>query len=269
MPALNNFTAKVAANRQVGGDSFVLTLAACEPLAASLPGQFAMIRDHAWGTDPLLPRAFSILRARAGEAEILAKAAGKASRLLARAEPGDAFSVTGPLGSWFPAPTAAVHHILVAGGVGIAPLLMHAERAADAGLAQQITLCYGARTGDDLVLEDDIARAGCDVLLATDDGSRGIRGNVIAALERAVADHPNATVLACGPDPMLVAVARLCHARGLDAHLSLEGEMACGIGVCLACAVPCRDPAYRYACKDGPVFSLAELRGIYAAEGTR
>lgn len=262
-----NFSATLRDLRDVGPGSFVLSLGDCEPLAAALPGQFAMIRGHRWGHDPLLPRAFSILRAGGGEAEILAKAAGKASRLLAAARPGDTFAVTGPLGSSFPPPVTHSRQILVAGGVGIAPLLMHAEHAVATGSAASLTLCYGARTAADLVLVDDVARTGCQVVLATDDGSAGERGTVLAAVKVALATGGPATVLACGPEPMLVAIAGLCHRRGLDAYLSVEGEMACGIGVCLACAVPCKSPRYRYACKDGPVFALADLRGIYAPGG--
>ena len=72
------------------------------------------------------------------------------------------------------------------------------------------------------------------------------------------------TLLACGPDPMLLAVARLAHAKQLPAYLSLEGEMACGIGACLACAVPCKSRPFRYTCKHGPVLPLEDLAGPYA-----
>jgi dihydroorotate dehydrogenase electron transfer subunit len=70
--------------------------------------------------------------------------------------------------------------------------------------------------------------------------------------------------MACGPDPMLIATARLARARGTPCWLSLEGEMACGIGICLACAVPCRGRPFRYTCVDGPVLPLDELEGEYA-----
>jgi dihydroorotate dehydrogenase electron transfer subunit len=149
---------------------------------------------------------------------------------------------------------------------------MHAGRAAGAGLAGQVKLFYGGRSAADLVLLDAIATTGVAVELCTEDGSRGSRGYVTAAVDRALAG-PAPTLMACGPEPMLVAVARLAHARGVAGYLSLEGEMACGIGACLACAVPCRTRAFRYTCKDGPVLPLDELLGPYrplaAASGAR
>lgn len=265
--------AVLAANRTLSADTFVLTFGGCAELADARPGQFVMLRDDDWGSDPLLPRAFSLLSVRSdGEVDVLAKVSGKASRLLRRAEIGAAFTLLGPLGNAFPDPDPARPHWLVAGGVGLAPLLMHARHAArDRGAAPApMTMFYGGRTAADLVLLDDIAATGVELVLATEDGSRGHPGYVTAAVERALerAAAPAPTLLACGPEPMLVAVARLARARRLAAYLSLEGEMACGIGACLACAVPCESRAYRYACVDGPVFSLADLAGAYAgAEG--
>jgi dihydroorotate dehydrogenase electron transfer subunit len=105
-------------------------------------------------------------------------------------------------------------------------------------------------------------------VLATDDGSRGLRGRVTEAVERALAARPSGAALpalmACGPDAMLIATARLARARGTPCWLSLEGEMACGIGICLACAVPCVGRPFRYTCVDGPVLPLDELKGEYA-----
>jgi len=262
----------LAANVPLGRGNFVLRFSGCGFLAGTLPGQFVMLRAAAWGTDPLLPRAFSLLdvRPRGGDTEvdILTKASGKASSILEHALPGAELSLLGPLGTSFPAPSPDRRDYLVAGGVGLAPLLMHARRAQAMGLAGQITLFYGGRTAGDLVLLDDIARAGCELVLATDDGSRGVRGTVIDALDRALA-APAAggapvTLMACGPDPMLVATARIARRAALPCYLSLEGEMACGIGICLACAVPCRGRPFRYTCVDGPVLPLHELAGRFA-----
>jgi dihydroorotate dehydrogenase electron transfer subunit len=118
---------------------------------------------------------------------------------------------------------------------------------------------------------DDIARTGCEVVLATDDGSRGMRGRVTDAVARALAARPAGaplpSLMACGPDPMLLATARLARETGTPCWLSLEGEMACGIGICLACAVPCVGRPFRYTCVDGPVLPLEELAGDYALAG--
>lgn len=263
--------AELAENRVLGPHTFVLVFRDCDFLAGAVPGQFVMLRADDWGTDPLLPRAFSILAVRGGEVEILIKTAGKASAILERALPGARFHLLGPLGTSFPTPTSARRDWLVAGGVGLAPLLMHAARAGGEGLTAGVTMFYGGRRAADLVLLDDIRATGAGLVLATEDGSVGHRGFVTAALEDALdadTDPQPPTLMACGPDPMLEAVARVAHRRGLDGYLSLEGEMACGIGACLACAVPCVTRPFRYTCVDGPVLPLSELAGPYAAEAS-
>jgi len=260
------FEATLLENRALGSHSFVLRLGGCESLAGTLPGQFVMLRAD-WGTDPLLPRAFSLLSVGdRGEVEILIKGAGKATRLFEHTLAGAALHVLGPLGSSFPAPSAERVDWLIAGGVGLAPLLMHAARARAAGTAERITMFYGGRTETDLVLLDDIAATGCDIVLATEDGSCGHAGYVTGAVQVALgAAAQTPTLLACGPDPMLLASARLAHAHSLPAYLSVEGEMACGVGACLVCAIPCASRPFRYACKDGPVLPLSDLAGPYAA----
>jgi dihydroorotate dehydrogenase electron transfer subunit len=257
----------------LGPSTFLLVFTGTSFLDGTRPGQFVMLRARAWGSDPLLPRAFSLCEVRGSgpntEADILVKATGKASRLLEHALPGAEFSLLGPLGTAFPEPAPGRIDWLVAGGVGLAPLYMHARRARQLGLAGQVTLFYGGRSAADLVLLDRIAATGCELVLATEDGSRGVRGRVTDSLDRALESGRAApTLMACGPDPMLLAVSRVARRHRAPCYLSLEGEMACGVGVCLACAVPCRGRPFRYTCVDGPVLSLDELAGPYA-EGAR
>jgi dihydroorotate dehydrogenase electron transfer subunit len=263
----------LAATIPLAPGTFVLRFAGCGFLAGTLPGQFVMLRGADWGTDPLLPRAFSLLDVRGDErgettVDILIKASGKASRLLERALPGARFSLLGPLGTSFPEPAIHREDWLVAGGVGLAPLYMHARRAQAAGLEKRVTLFYGGRSASDLVMLDAIERTGCQVVLATDDGSRGMRGRVTDAVARVLRARPVGAplpaLMACGPDPMLIATAGLARETGTACWLSLEGEMACGIGICLACAVPCKGRPFRYTCVDGPVLPLDELAGDYA-----
>lgn len=263
---MKHFAATLAGNQVLGQHTFVLHLTGCEPLAGCLPGQFVMLRGE-WGRDPLLPRAFSIQSVKSGgRAEILVKTVGRGTALLETAKPGARFDVLGPLGTAFPAPAPDRVDWLVAGGVGLAPLLFHAERAAQHALAKKMRMFYGGRAAKDLVLLDRLQATGIQLHLTTEDGSRGAKGYVTAALTTALdagsGAHP--TIMACGPDPMLIAVAKIARTRGLKTWLSLEGEMACGIGVCLGCAVPCATRPFRYTCKEGPVMDLDELRGHYA-----
>src|SRR3982751_2946925 len=125
------FQARVAENRALGSGYFVLRLSGCASLPAEKPGQFVMIRG-AWGRDPLLPRAFSLMSVSgaAGTADILAKTVGRGTALLERALPGAEVDVLGPLGTSFPAPEPDTVDLLVAGGGGLPPLYMQGERAA-------------------------------------------------------------------------------------------------------------------------------------------
>ncbi len=266
--AAQQIVANVIENQQLGPETSVLRLSHCHALKDTLPGHFVMLRASDWGVDPLLPRAFSLLRVlENGEAEFLIKGTGKACAQLTRSTVGDEIHLLGPLGSCFPDPQAGREDWLVAGGVGLAPLLMYAIRAKKLNLSTGLTMFYGGRTASDIVLQDLIRDANCAMKIATEDGSLGVQGYVTNALDIALQEYTKETpptLMVCGPEPMLEACARLAHERGLEAYLSVEGEMACGIGACLACAVPCYSKAYRYACVDGPVFALGDLAGAYA-----
>src|SRR5215831_19819454 len=131
------FDARITENRSLGAGYYVLRLAGCEPLGVAKPGQFVMVRGD-WERDPLLPRAFSLLSVgRGGRADILAKTVGRGTALLERALPGARLAVLGPLGSSFPEPRADVVDLLVAGGVGLPPMYMQAELAAERQLVGQ------------------------------------------------------------------------------------------------------------------------------------
>ncbi len=264
------FAASLVENRPLGPSSFVLRLGGARALSSARPGQFVMLRGQ-WGRDPLLPRAFSILRVspQDGECEILVKAMGRGTRLLAELVPGATLSVLGPLGRPFPEPQAGRTDLLVAGGVGLAPLLWYAEVAHERGLTTE--LFYGARTATELCLLDEIERTGSSLHVATEDGSfqgrGGVTGRVTAALRaylEPAAPGPNPHVLTCGPNPMMKAVVQLASAHHLPCLVSVEGEMACGIGACLGCAIPLVAEAggtrpFGYACVDGPVFDAARI----------
>lgn len=256
MPA---FVARVVENRSLAGAAFLLRLDGCEALAASEPGQFAMLRGE-WGWDPVTPRAMSVLRVRDGVADFVIKQVGRGTALLRRARAGDRVHVLGPMGVGFPAPAAGRRDALIAGGVGMPPLYMQAARAAAAGLGGNVTLYYGARSAADLVLLDEIVEMGVRVVAATEDGSMGVRGRVTDALDLDAAD----AVMACGPNAMLRGVRDAARARGIACWLSIEESMACAVRACLGCAVAAageraRQRKYLYVCTDGPVFSGEDI----------
>ncbi|MDZ4695402.1 MAG: dihydroorotate dehydrogenase electron transfer subunit [Deltaproteobacteria bacterium] len=257
------FQTRVSENRSLEGGYFVLTLSGCEALKASKPGQFVMVRGE-WERDPLLPRAFSLMTVGGdGTAEILAKVVGTGTSLLSRAALGETVQVLGPLGHGFPEPSVDCFDLLVAGGVGLPPLLMQAEAAAAAGLASQSELLYGGRRAVDIVLGERLLQIGTAIHISTEDGSKGHKGRItevlLQRLQAAKKLGKKVRILSCGPNPMLHAVGAIAEAEGIESHLSLEEVMACGIGVCLGCAIPAKSRPFRYVCKDGPVFDGADL----------
>jgi len=266
------FDARVIENRSLGGGYYTLRLGGCDSLATSLPGQFVMVRGD-WERDPLLPRAFSLLGvADGGRADILSKTVGRGTALLERVAPGARISVLGPLGKSFPSPSPEHVDLLVAGGVGLPPLFMQAERAARQGIAAQSEMLYGGRSSRDLVLLSEMRALGVPLHLATEDGSVGRRGRVTITLEarieqlRAAGGGRPLRIMSCGPNAMLWAVGRIALQHGIECFLSLEEQMACGIGVCLGCAVPARSRPFRYVCKDGPVFAASDVLDVPAQD---
>jgi dihydroorotate dehydrogenase electron transfer subunit len=220
------------------------------------PGQFVMVRGD-WGTDPILPRAFSLVEA--GEkAAILVRVVGKGSRRLKTMHPGDELGVLGPGGQGFSSPASGRRPVLVAGGVGVAPLIFLAEQLTSQGVRP--IFVYGARSAQDLPLRSR-AEQGGDFHATTEDGSSGEKGIVIGPLKRILEGPDKVQIFSCGPEPMLRAVALLANTADVPCEIALESPMACGMGTCKGCAVRGVDGNYRYVCCDGPVFDAAEIYG--------
>ncbi len=210
------------------------------------PGQFAMV----WlpGVDE---RPFSI--AAASPLTLTVVAVGPFSERLHQLGEGERLWVRGPLGQPFelPAQPSGKRLVMVGGGYGVAPLRFLAREALTANAAVEV--CIGARTAADVLLAERLVMDGAVVRVMTEDGSRGGRGLVTAALEAAVLEARPASVYACGPVPMLEAVESRCLAHGLPYQLSWEARMRCGMGLCGTCEVHGRRREGWLACSDGPV----------------
>jgi len=255
--------AEVLSNTRLSPLYNVIALAAPEIARKTQPGQFVMVKPVA-GLDPLLRRPFSvfeIVRDRTGRVlgvSLLNKRVGAGTSLLYDAKPGDHIGCLGPLGRPFVPVDPPAEAWMVAGGVGLAPFVTLAE--ALAARRTSMTLFYGARTDADLYYAELFGALGARLVLTTEDGSRGERGRVSAPLERALNEHSSAddvTIYACGPTPMMSAVARLAARAKRPAFASLEPVMGCGMGGCYSCVVPVRQGARSHfvrSCLDGPVF---------------
>ena len=260
--------ATVIANARLSSEYSVLSLAAPEVGTRTQPGQFVMVKP-AGVTDPLLRRPFSVfevLRDNAGHVtgvSILNKKAGRSTKKLYELEPGDVVSCLGPLGLPFTPVAAPMEAWMVAGGVGLAPFATLAEALSASGTPT--TLFYGARTAGELFYLDFFEKLGITLVLTTEDGARGIKGRVTGPLEAALksAGPAGAMVYACGPEPMLEAVAKLAARYQQPSQVSVERVMGCGLGGCYSCVVPVKhgdeEANLVRSCISGPVFDGAEL----------
>ena len=241
----------------LGGAYYLLSFRHPETAREARPGQFVMIKAGV-SAEPPLRRPFSILSVDTEREAftLFVKAVGPGSRTLAAMAPGDVALCLGPLGRPFTTPPAGEEALLVAGGYGVAPFRFLGEELRRT--ERRARLFYGGRTADDLPLLDRLGGLGLEVVPATEDGSLGERGLVTAPLEAHLdAASGNARLYACGPEPMMHAVARIAAARSLEAEVSLDPWMGCGIGTCLGCVVRVRGegtPRYACACREGPVF---------------
>jgi len=251
---------KILSNRKAGLDYFKMAIYAPRVAGMARPGQFVHLRCGN-AIEPLLRRPFSFHRLNQNSFEILYKIVGQGTNLLAKKRKGDKIDALGPLGNGFQlsALSCQLPAILVAGGMGVAPLVALAEKLA--GQTKPIVL-IGARTQREVLCAKDFKKLGAKVRIATDDGSRGHKGLVTDLLKkvlRAGNKERRATIYTCGPKPMLQEVARLVKNISVSAYGSLEEKMACGVGACLGCAVKTKQ-GYQQVCKDGPVFNLQEIR---------
>lgn len=225
-----------------------------------VPGQFVHLRVGG-SSDPLLPRPYGIIgfHRAGGDAffELYYGVVGAGTRLMAALRPGATLPCVGPLGHGYRVDPARPA-ILVAGGRGVAPLLM--LYAAEKPARPSLPFVYGFRTA---ALGFGVERiAPADRHLATDDGSLGRRGNALDLLASLPAEElAAATLYACGPEILLKRTALFALERGIPCQVSLEAPFACGVGICRGCAIPAAaHDGYLMCCSDGPVFSADQVR---------
>ena len=258
MGALVNETAPMLINEQVGPRLFLTTLKSPEIAAAVQPGQFVHMKVPGMA-DHILRRPFSIYAAdvESGTVDILYQVVGYGSDHMTTLEPGAVTEMVGPVGHGWSIPEGAKKVLIVAGGVGAAPLFMLTEKCVAAGLDTVVVL--GAQTKDALVCKDRYeALLGAEPRVATDDGSYGRAGFCTSLVEEALAEGDVDVVFVCGPTPLMKIVAGQAAAAGVTCFVSMEKRMACGVGACLSCVVETVDGKKR-SCVDGPVFPAEKV----------
>ncbi len=234
---------------------FDFTVENREFAAEAQPGQFA----HLLVPGKPLRRPISICDADPwqGILRLVFQVRGEGTEILSRFKEGQYLDILAPLGHGFTLGASSRKAVFVGGGIGVPPLLFAAKP-----FGKNATVILGFRNKDAVILKEDFERAGCRVILCTDDGSAGLHGLVIEPLKE-VLEQPKDVVFACGPTPMLKGVAKEAKDRGVACQLSLEERMGCGVGACLVCACKIKkaggEETYLHVCKDGPVFSAEEV----------
>jgi len=253
---------KIVSKTQVAVGHFQMGLLCPHIARNTMPGQFIQVSVNRL-YDPLLCRPLAVYHSRGDVFEILFKVVGRGTQLLSEKQIGDTLSIIGPLGTGFPIDNSFQHAMLIAGGIGIAALMTLAEAIQD----RQVTALIGVSTRDKIVGEEDLLALGVEIYIATEDGSAGYKGLVSELLLGIIQEekHPNTDrrIFACGPTPMLKAIAQIAAEYNIPAYVSLEERMACGVGACLGCVCQVNSPdgktQYKTVCADGPVFDAQEI----------
>ena len=245
--------AVIVSQKCIGTDIYDMVLSFPKGAKEAKPGQF--IAMYCEDGTKLLPRPISIcgIDAEKGTLRVVYRIAGEGTRLFSEMKEGDSLEVLGPLGNGFTMKEEKA--IIVGGGIGIPPMLELAKQ-----LSCEKTVVLGYR--DELFLKDEF-ESYADVVVATEDGSCGTKGTVIDAIKEASVDGK--VIYACGPMLMLKALAEYAEAHDMEAQISLEERMACGIGACLGCICKTKKKDHhtnvnnQRICKDGPVFDAKEV----------
>jgi dihydroorotate dehydrogenase electron transfer subunit len=237
-----------------------LQLAAPDIAARAEAGQFVAFAVGGETSGLLLRRAIAISTVADGLVTVVVSAAGAGSTWLTERQVGDTVDVVGPLGRPFPPAPPGARALLVGGGYGAAALVGLAARLTEQGCA--VDVVAGAAAADRLCSVQELTGLADRVEVTTDDGSSGRRGLVTLAVDELL---PQAGVVyACGPMPMLRAVAEAATAWGIPSYVAVEESMACGIGVCMTCVLPIvgEDGRTRFSrsCVEGPVFGGDRVR---------
>jgi dihydroorotate dehydrogenase electron transfer subunit len=233
----------IGSPEEVARDHYLVRLRTPGPL--SQPGQFIAVKTGE-GTDPLLRRPFSVFDHEGDVIEIVVRVVGRGTRLLSKAH--DNIDVIGPLGKGFSL-GGAQRALLVGGGVGCAPLYYLARDLARKNCA--VTLLFGAATSEHIYCAGRYDAVCGDFRMATDDGSRGFKGQVTALMEEVLSRQTYDRIYTCGPTPMMKRVVEL--SGNVPVEISVENYFGCGFGICAGCTIE-TSGGLRRACVHGPVF---------------
>ncbi|NQT73955.1 MAG: dihydroorotate dehydrogenase electron transfer subunit [Chloroflexi bacterium] len=245
---MKQILAPIVSNSEIIPDVHLIRIEAPQVAAEARPGQFI---TACCGDDVLLRRPLSIHRIEEGQLALLFAVVGQGTAWLANRKQGESLDILGPLGNGFKVQQNTHNILLVAGGIGIAPLVCLAEKAVDDGIS--VKLILGTATATQHYSEVD----GVEIIRVTEDGSLGEKGMVTDLLPSIAgwADQ----LFACGPISMYRTMAAMgTEIEGKSVQILLEQVMGCGVGACRGCAIPTHQ-GMKMVCQNGPVFDLREI----------
>jgi dihydroorotate dehydrogenase electron transfer subunit len=269
---ISQFTSSVVSKEKLSEKIFKLTLSSSHIPQRAKPGNFVHVKVGP-NFYPLLRRAFSVhgVDKRKRSFDVLLKVVGKGTKILSEKSPGDMLDFLGPMGRGFSLPQKEETVMLVAGGMGIAPLWFLFTNLTKKVDKEKLMFFLGAKTQKELLYCEKLKDLGTNLIVTTDDGSFGSKGLVtevfLKEIKRfALAHHKRRKnksrklmVYSCGPPEMLKKMSEISKEYDLSCQISLEGSMACGVGACWGCAVKLVKGGYKRVCIDGPVFDAREV----------
>lgn len=255
--------AELINKEQLTSDIYKFSVKAPEIIEDAKPGNFIEIRVSDQ-TEPFLRRPISIynLDRENGILEFIFQVKGKGTEILSKNKIGDLIDIVGPLGYGTFKYENYDNLAIIGGGIGVFPLYELAKCAKKDN--KNVNIYLGFRNKEYVVLEDEFKNVSDNLTITTDDGSYSEKGFAINFLEKDIEAGKVDSIYACGPLPMLKAVQKLAIEKNIPCQISLEEKMACGLGVCLGCAVktaksPKEAPEYWHVCKAGPVFQAKDV----------
>ena len=255
--------AELVNKQQLKSDIFKFSVKAPNIVKNAKPGNFIEIRVSEQ-VEPFLRRPISIynLDKENGILEFIFQVKGKGTEILSKAEIGSQIDIVGPLGNGTFKYESYQNIAILGGGIGIFPLYELAKSAKNDG--KNVNIYIGFRNKNLVMLESEFKEISNKLVLTTDDGSYSQKGFAIDYLETDINNGKIDAIFSCGPLPMLKAVQKLAIEKNIPCQLSLEEKMACGLGVCLGCAVKTakstiENPEYWHVCKGGPVFNAKDI----------
>ncbi len=244
---------EIAENKKINGKYFKLSFSSDNLSKNVLPGQFLYIKISSQ-TEPLFRRPLSYYRVNGKRVELLYEVLGKGTEVLSQTTKGKTIKIMGALGNSFKQKIGQRKRVLVAGGVGVPPMVFLAERC------KTDYLLIGTKSKAEVLPKTELKKIKAKILHTTEDGSYGKKGFVSLVLEKIIQNEnpKNLFIQTCGPKPMMRAVISMAKKHGISGEASWDEAMACGVGACLGCMVETVNGLKR-ACADGPVFSFKDL----------